>query len=252
MSAIVVAGTGKVSPKAALALIKDHYATLPDEDDAELILPLGKDTKHVNYSLLDHVDEFANVTLLAYVGAHIDEEVLDNVDNALFIDNPNGHAFDNLTEDDTVLLAFDEENEDQSIKALKLAQSKGATVLDLTDGLLELQWSDDPEDDADEDESTEVDEPVDEEPEPTPEDEPTLMEKVETVEMGVVEKPKRTRKPKAEPVVEEPTFDEPVFEVRQIDFVPVLSEAEKYAEVLKALNVLVDAIADRVVERLSK
>lgn len=213
MPALLVAGTGKVSTKAALALIKDHKEIYSEDEELALGLVLGSDLKSVAWGLLDHLDDISPdaVALFGVTGAVVDDDILENVDHASFTDNPNARAIELLEEGDVLLLAFDENDEESSIEAIKLAQSKGAKILDLSDGLLELEWTEDepteaavttilaPEDtdsyDEDDEDVETIKKSFDDGEKsvtraPVPDGEETLME--------VLEKPTRTRRTKAQ------------------------------------------------------
>lgn len=147
---VIVAGTGPLNSKTAMSLLDDHIS-VKDSNDTSLCLVLDKAHKSSGWLVLEDEDfVFSSVVLYAQTGLEFEEEVMDSVDAIYLVDDPAGMALKNVDAKSELLLAWNEEDENTHVELLKSAQKKGASVFDLSDGLIEIRWEDDDEDEDNE------------------------------------------------------------------------------------------------------
>jgi hypothetical protein len=143
---VIVAGTGPLNSKTAMSLLDDHLS-IKDPTDTSLCLVLDKAHKSSGWLVFDDEDfAFNNIVLYAQTGLEFDDEVMDSVDAIYFIDNPAEMALKHVDESSELLLSWNEEDEDTHVELLKSAQTKGASVFDLSDGLIEIRWEEEEDD----------------------------------------------------------------------------------------------------------
>jgi hypothetical protein len=143
---VAIAGTGATSEKTATALIEDHLSGKnPDEVTLSLVLDRqGKSAGHL--VLLWDEEPLASLILYVETGTQVAEHVIETADKIFIVDDPIARLLSDVGPDTDLLLAWNEDDEDNHALWLKQAQDKGARVLDLTDGLIEIRWEDEEDD----------------------------------------------------------------------------------------------------------
>ena len=162
MHRVLVLGTGKVTRKAAAALLDDLWASI--DGDKRLILPITGEEMYetTTYAAQWAMGIGAPFELFA-ADAEIDEQVYEAALRLHEVEDPLDAAMSTLSVDDDLLLAWDDEDTD-CLAALTLATKTGITARDLTIGLLEVVMEDDDSEQVEDESQDEPDEDDDDLP----------------------------------------------------------------------------------------